>query len=431
MKHALLSLFAVTAFADVVTLKDGRQISCQIESGTPREIQIRVDNNPQKVAVDQIRSIEFATGGFATVPPTMAPPPAQIVTLPVGTEIAVRTIDLIDSKTADPHKEYAASLDAPVAVNGVTVLPTHTKAVFRVTDIKKGGLKSRASLSLSLIAVTVSGQRVGVETSSLESESGSRGKSTGKAALIGGVTGGVFGVLLGGGNGAVVGATVGAASGVIFSRILGSGIEIPPETRFTYRLAQPAVMNIQAPASSLVRVSDTTPAPAQVSQTVENRPAAGQKAPVISLAEPEILGAVYLQDQTGKLVELERIKPRKQYVSSTFGSPEERPTVKGAASPVRVKSGQRMLFVVRLSNGIDPGSFSLLALENKKRYRWIKADRNHAPLTLSFNVTKFGEASYGLTPAADLVAGEYAFVRQNLGDFYCFGVGEGGPANAR
>src|SRR5579863_6821182 len=86
--------------------------------------------------------------------------PREIV-LPVGTEIAVTTIDRINSKKADPRKEYAASLDDPIVIDGVTVVPAKTNAVLRLT-VKH--TESRDILSLSLVAVTVDGQRVDVNT---------------------------------------------------------------------------------------------------------------------------------------------------------------------------------------------------------------------------------------------------------------------------
>jgi len=58
--------------------------------------------------------------------PPATPQQPQSITLPVGTEIAISTIDRIDSKTADKNKEYAASLDDPVIVDGVEVVPAPT-----------------------------------------------------------------------------------------------------------------------------------------------------------------------------------------------------------------------------------------------------------------------------------------------------------------
>jgi hypothetical protein len=40
--------------ADVITLKDGHQISGQIESATPHDIRISGNNGVQVIAIDQV-----------------------------------------------------------------------------------------------------------------------------------------------------------------------------------------------------------------------------------------------------------------------------------------------------------------------------------------------------------------------------------------
>lgn len=168
----------------------------------------------------------LSAGGFAALDET------QRVTLPSGTEIAVRTIDRINSKTADRYKEYAATLDDPVIVDGVTVVPANANAVLRVTD------KSKASLSISLIALVINGKRVEVNTDKIDSRRGSTAKRTAVGAGAGAGTGAAIGALAGGGAGAGIGAAVGAATGGILGHMTAKPVEVAPETRFTYRLTE-------------------------------------------------------------------------------------------------------------------------------------------------------------------------------------------------
>src|SRR5580700_10777629 len=121
--------------------------------------------------------------------PSSAPSEPQSITLPIGTEIAIRTIDRIDSKKADMKREYAATLDDPIIVNGVTVAPANTRAFLRVTDVQRAGFARRASLSLSVIAVIINGQRVNVETDTVDSKSGSQAKRTLAGTAVGAGTG--------------------------------------------------------------------------------------------------------------------------------------------------------------------------------------------------------------------------------------------------
>ncbi len=168
-----------------------------------------------------------------------APLDTESVTLPAGTEIAVRTIDRINAKSADRHKEYAAALDDPVLVDGNTVVPANTNALVRVVD------KNRGYLSLSLIALIINGQRVEVNTDKIDSRRGSTAKRTAIGAGAGAGTGAVIGGIAGGGAGAGIGAAVGAATGGILGHLTAKPVEVPPETRFTYRLTQPVELKKQ------------------------------------------------------------------------------------------------------------------------------------------------------------------------------------------
>lgn len=169
-----------------------------------------------------------------------AEPPS--ITLPAGTEIAIRTVNRINSKRADLRTEYPASLDDPIVVNGETVVPANANAFLRVIELHSPGMTHRASLSMTLVAVMVNGQRVMLETGKVDSAAGSQAKRTALGAAGGAASGAVIGALAGGGLGAAVGAGVGAAGGAIAGKLSGKGVEIAPETRFTYRLIEPAVI---------------------------------------------------------------------------------------------------------------------------------------------------------------------------------------------
>lgn len=67
-------------FADVVTLKDGRQITGSVESGNTQELHIKVGDQSQTVDLHQVQSIQFALPAQPTAPPSppkTSPPPAN------------------------------------------------------------------------------------------------------------------------------------------------------------------------------------------------------------------------------------------------------------------------------------------------------------------------------------------------------------------
>ena len=164
------------------------------------------------------------------------------ITLPAGTEIAIRTVNRIDSKKADLRTEYPASLDDPIVVNGETVVPANANAFLRVTELHSPGMTHRASLSMTLVAVMVNGQRIALETGKVDSTAGSQAKRTAVGAVGGAAGGAAIGALAGGGLGAAVGAGAGAVGGALAGKLTGKGVQIAPETRFTYRLTGPAVI---------------------------------------------------------------------------------------------------------------------------------------------------------------------------------------------
>ena len=65
-------------FADVVTLKDGRQISGLVESGNIHELHIKVGDQSQTIDIHQIQTIQF---GVSLPAPPAAPPPPKAADL--------------------------------------------------------------------------------------------------------------------------------------------------------------------------------------------------------------------------------------------------------------------------------------------------------------------------------------------------------------
>ncbi|HEY7388097.1 MAG TPA: hypothetical protein VH640_06285 [Bryobacteraceae bacterium] len=194
-------------------------------------------------AAQQPTPANSAAPGWRSASDAQAPAAdAQTITLPAGTEIAVRTIDRIDSKTADLSHEYAGSLDDPIVVNGVEVVPANANAVLKVVEAQKSGLTHRASLSTALVAVYIHGQRYNLRTSKVDSKAGSPAKRTVAGGAIGAGAGAAIGAAAGGAAGAAVGAGLGAAAGAITGKLTGKGVEISPETRFTYTLTQAAAI---------------------------------------------------------------------------------------------------------------------------------------------------------------------------------------------
>ncbi len=133
------------------------------------------------------------------------------------------------------------------------------------------------------------------------------------------------------------------------------------------------------------------------------------------------------RDESGSAKPLET----KAAVQKANHTPTRRPSattyyseIDGAKSLTRFRTGQKMLFVVRLANGVDPSKFKLYPMESKKNSRRTVFDPNRSgfPITLRVNITSVGGSSYGLTPVQDLEVGEYAISPDGSTDAFCFGV---------
>ena len=167
-------------------------------------------------------------------------------TLPSNTEIAVRTMDSIDSRNAADGRTFAASIDRDVLdPAGNVVIPRGTDAQLVVKDVNGGGITGSSNLILDLQSVTLNGQRYLVNSQDLR-ESSNDGSGIGKNRRTGEIVGGgaalgtLLGAIGGGGKGALIGAIAGAAAGAgvqVLTR--GKEVRVPSETVLNFRLDQP------------------------------------------------------------------------------------------------------------------------------------------------------------------------------------------------
>jgi hypothetical protein len=181
----------------------------------------------------------------AVVPPPPPPEPKPVkVEIPVGSTLAVRMIDSIDSEVNHTGETFRATLDSPVSVEGDEIIPAGTDVSVRLAEAKSAGkFAGRSELQLELSWIEFQGRRYTIDSSTYEQVGSSRGKNT--AAKVGGgaAIGAIIGAIAGGGKGAAIGTVVGAGAGAgaqVFTK--GQQIKVPSETRIDFRLDQPIVV---------------------------------------------------------------------------------------------------------------------------------------------------------------------------------------------
>jgi len=119
--------------------------------------------------------------------PVQKPKP-QLVVIPAGTVLTVRTVDSLSSKSSQPGQTFSATLAQPVSVGGKTALPAGCKVRGTVVTAKaKGKIKGEGQLDLTLTSISVGSQTYDIKTALLSSTEKGKGKRT--AATTGGGSG--------------------------------------------------------------------------------------------------------------------------------------------------------------------------------------------------------------------------------------------------
>lgn len=135
---------------------------------------------------------------------------------------------------------------------------------------------------------------------------------------------------------------------------------------------------------------------------------------------PDIIGAPFMRGASG-LIPLEREIGMISHSGGMYGMGGSVYRIQGPRSPVRVRQGDRLVFVVRLSPGADPRQFQLYRLESRMGYRQTQPTMGGTPPGLPVSIGKIGDSVFEITPAR-LYPGEYAISPMNSNASYCFGV---------
>ena len=136
---------------------------------------------------------------------------------------------------------------------------------------------------------------------------------------------------------------------------------------------------------------------------------------------PEIVGAPFLRGSSG-YIPLEREIGMMSRGGGMYGMGATVYRVQGPRSPVRIRQGDRIVFVVRLNAGSDPRQFQLFRLESRMGYRQTQPVMGGTPPGLPVTINRIDDSVYEITPARALYPGEYAVSPLNSNESYCFGV---------
>jgi hypothetical protein len=114
----------------------------------------------------------------AVVAKAAEPAPATMITLPKGTAISAAARQTLATDKNKVGDTFAASLTAPIQVNGKTVIPKGAQVTCRIVKVKKNEIK------VTLASVTIHGKSYPLDSNSIigpKSQPKSNAKSADKA----------------------------------------------------------------------------------------------------------------------------------------------------------------------------------------------------------------------------------------------------------
>ena len=165
-------------------------------------------------------------------------PKPSTVTIPEGTDIAIRLIDPLDSEKNQAGDSFHASLASPIMVGDQVVVPQGADVEGRVVEAKNAAHFSGASsLTVELTRLSVNGKSYTLQTDQWSKQGTARGKNTAEKVGGGAAIGAIIGGIAGGGKGAAIGAGVGAGAGTGAQAVTrGQQIRLGPEAELNFRL---------------------------------------------------------------------------------------------------------------------------------------------------------------------------------------------------
>ncbi len=177
---------------------------------------------------------------------TPAPPRFREVTLPAGTELALRLESPVASDTSHVEDPVRAVVRRAVVRGAMTVLPAGTPLTGQITAVERAGkVKGRARVAFRFDALTVDDERYDIATSRVAREARGTKKKDATKVGIGAGAGAIVGGILGGGKGAAIGAGVGAGAGTgVVMSTRGEEVRLATGTAVTVTLSNPLTIRV-------------------------------------------------------------------------------------------------------------------------------------------------------------------------------------------
>jgi len=241
MSLGALSLAGAVASADTLVLKDGTRVEGTVVGIAARTVTFKDANGiSRRYPTTLVESLQFLSAERVN-PRAVNSRRLQAL---AGTELVVRTVETIDSRTAGANQVFSGIVEQAVTEgSGQVIIPERSSAQLMIRQMSSGGATGSPEMVLDVQSITIAGRRYLVSTEDMVVESATGvGKNRRTAEAVGGgaALGGIIGAIAGGGKGAAIGVLVGGTGGAgaqVLTR--GRDVQVPAETLLTFRLDKP------------------------------------------------------------------------------------------------------------------------------------------------------------------------------------------------
>ncbi len=173
-----------------------------------------------------------------------AAPQPVTVEIPVGSKVAVRMVDAVDSAKNKPGELFLANLDEPIQLRDGHAIPRGTDIYVKLVAAKSAGkISGTSELELQLSQMEFQGKTYRLASTSYEEKGKSRTKETATRVGIGTGVGAAIGAIAGGGKGAAIGAAIGGGGATAVQVLTrGQQVKVPSETQLVFELEVPVAV---------------------------------------------------------------------------------------------------------------------------------------------------------------------------------------------
>jgi hypothetical protein len=230
-----LTLSATALMADTLELVDGSLVEGRYIGGNSSSIMFEAAGEVTAHETSEIVAL-YLSDGVAAAEAISAAPAAQVITVPQGTRLLIRTSEALDSKRHPAGHRFRGQLEGALVVQGQEVAPRGSTVYGQITQAKQSGRVAGSSeLAIEFTDLMIGDRLFPITTSGLKAQTGGTGKQTvgrtARAAAVGG--------LIGGSSGARTGAKVGVGASILTS---GKSINIPAGTLVEASLSTPLTL---------------------------------------------------------------------------------------------------------------------------------------------------------------------------------------------